>query len=213
MVSAALVSMTTTVESAPAAGLGDIFLGKGLITHDQLETALQEQRDRGQELGEFLVARGWITRLDLASVLSEHWQAANLLLSAETERPTAHLRIIPLPDREQNVPETSFDLGEWLAQVETELEVALRHEFAKDDTPNSFVAFAPTATGYRLIECQGTTPAVGDQLTLPDCIDTYLVSRVQRSPLPTDDRICAYLEPTLVRDQEAGNHMLAGAIA
>jgi chromosome segregation ATPase len=53
--------------------IGAIFVEKGLITEDQLETALEAQRETGDRLGEILVDRFGVERLDLASALAEQW--------------------------------------------------------------------------------------------------------------------------------------------
>ena len=51
--------------------IGDLLLARGLITTDQLRSALQEQKKSGKRLGEILLARGQITTVDLVDVLSE----------------------------------------------------------------------------------------------------------------------------------------------
>ena len=50
--------------------MGEMLIERRLITQSQLDTALEEQREKGGKLGEILVARGWIDRLTLASALS-----------------------------------------------------------------------------------------------------------------------------------------------
>ena len=56
------------------------------------------------------------------------------------------------------------------------------------------VAFAPTPSGYRLVELPGTPPEIGATLEL-ECSDGPLVvTRYGRSPLPLDGRPCAYLD-------------------
>jgi hypothetical protein len=53
--------------------IGDIFVGKGLITEGQLAVALEEQERTGQLLGEICVARFGVDRLRLADVLAAQW--------------------------------------------------------------------------------------------------------------------------------------------
>ena len=50
---------------------GDLLLARGLITTDQLRSAMQEQETTGQRLGDILLARGLVTTSDLVDVLSE----------------------------------------------------------------------------------------------------------------------------------------------
>ncbi len=50
--------------------IGDLLLAQGLITEQQLETALEEQKVRKTKLGETLFALGYITQQQFADVLS-----------------------------------------------------------------------------------------------------------------------------------------------
>jgi colicin import membrane protein len=56
------------------------------------------------------------------------------------------------------------------------------------------VAFAPTAAGYRLVELPGKPPEVGSTVELEGCDGPLVVTRYGRSPLPLDNRSCAYLD-------------------
>ena len=56
------------------------------------------------------------------------------------------------------------------------------------------VAFAPTASGYRLVELPGSPPEVGSTVELEVCDGPLVVTRYGRSPLPLDSRPCAYLD-------------------
>lgn len=51
--------------------IGDFLLQEGVITSQQLEKALREQKIRGTKLGETLLALGYITEADFANVLHE----------------------------------------------------------------------------------------------------------------------------------------------
>lgn len=52
--------------------LGDILVGKGIITEEQLELALKQQKEQKMLLGEMLVTMGCITQDKLNEVLCEH---------------------------------------------------------------------------------------------------------------------------------------------
>jgi hypothetical protein len=54
--------------------IGESFVERGLISVAQLAEALKEQEATSLPLGEILVGHGWVTRLELAGVLSEHWE-------------------------------------------------------------------------------------------------------------------------------------------
>jgi hypothetical protein len=62
-----------TVEAAhvPWRPLGELFVGRGLITESELETALVEQAATGKRLGEILVDRGLVSGPDLTSALMD----------------------------------------------------------------------------------------------------------------------------------------------
>ena len=55
--------------------LGEILVEQALVTDDELDRALQAQRESGEKLGEILVSQGSITRLQLASALADQWTA------------------------------------------------------------------------------------------------------------------------------------------
>ena len=62
--------MSATESKRP---IGDILLEKGLISPEELDKALAEQRESGGLLGEVLVDLGIIGRLELASALGSQW--------------------------------------------------------------------------------------------------------------------------------------------
>ena len=53
--------------------------------------------------------------------------------------------------------------------------------------------FVWTANGYELREREGDAPAVGDEVEEDETRMT--VTKVAPSPLPRDDRRCAYVQP------------------
>jgi hypothetical protein len=54
--------------------------------------------------------------------------------------------------------------------------------------------FVPTYHGYLLLQRNGTAPALGEVLELPDTPGARLiVAKLALSPLPQDRRVCAYL--------------------
>jgi hypothetical protein len=61
------------MDSAAKRRLGDIVLERNMVTPHQLQQALDEQRSSGGKLGETLVELGFITRVELAGVISEQW--------------------------------------------------------------------------------------------------------------------------------------------
>jgi hypothetical protein len=55
--------------------------------------------------------------------------------------------------------------------------------------------FVSRPTGYELVEREGEAPAPGEALDLEDNGAHFVVVKVAPSPLPQDDRLCAYLQP------------------
>jgi hypothetical protein len=53
--------------------------------------------------------------------------------------------------------------------------------------------FVPGHTGYELTEREGEAPRAGEELEL-DGNGAFVVVKVGPSPLPQDDRACAYLQ-------------------
>ena len=62
----------------------------------------------------------------------------------------------------------------------------------------SYVAFAPTPDGYRLVAVDGAPPELGERVELPQCDGELVVTRIGPSPIPLDTRPCAYLERAAV---------------
>src|SRR4051794_886142 len=61
--------------------LGDILVLQGALTAANLERALEEQQRTGGRLGEILVARGYVHRLDVFRALSDAWGMPHVDLS------------------------------------------------------------------------------------------------------------------------------------
>jgi hypothetical protein len=57
----------------------------------------------------------------------------------------------------------------------------------------SYLLFVGKPNGYELREREGDAPAVGDEIEEDEMRMT--VTKVAPSPLPRDDRRCAYVQP------------------
>jgi hypothetical protein len=57
----------------------------------------------------------------------------------------------------------------------------------------SYLLFVGKPSGYELREREGDAPAVGDEIEEDETRMT--VTKVAPSPLPRDDRRCAYVQP------------------
>jgi hypothetical protein len=58
---------------------------------------------------------------------------------------------------------------------------------------NGYLLFISKPTGYELREREGELPAVGEEVE--EGKDRLRVSKLAPSPLPGDQRRCAYLQP------------------
>ncbi len=61
-------------------------------------------------------------------------------------------------------------------------------------TPQKYLLFVWKTTGYELRERDGEVPGIGSVVDLDDGLRQE-VNRVSPSPLPGDNRRCAYLQP------------------
>jgi len=61
-------------------------------------------------------------------------------------------------------------------------------------TPQKHLLFVWKSTGYELREHDGEPPSVGSVVDLDDGLRQEVI-RIATSPLPGDDRRCAYLQP------------------
>jgi len=53
--------------------------------------------------------------------------------------------------------------------------------------------FVWKTTGYELVERPGDAPSIGDSVQVDE--QTQWVCKIGPSPLPGDNRLCAYLQP------------------
>ena len=83
-----------TAPAVIAEGLGDLLVREGLITRDQLSTALQEQRENGTRIGYNLVALGYIKETELTRMLARQYRMPAVDLSSFEVDPKI-ARLIP----------------------------------------------------------------------------------------------------------------------
>lgn len=74
--------------------IGDLLLSQGMITQQQLETALSEQKIRKTKLGETLIALGYVSQKDFADVLSKQLGVESVDLRKEGLQDVA-IRLVP----------------------------------------------------------------------------------------------------------------------
>ncbi|MEP6892245.1 MAG: hypothetical protein ABI927_00570 [Gaiellaceae bacterium] len=96
--------------AVPALLIGALFVEKGLITQEQLDVALDEQQRKGNRLGEVLVERFGVSRLDLASALAEQW--AEYERQGTSEQQEAHAEVRDLVAVSDEWSDSAPDEGE-----------------------------------------------------------------------------------------------------
>lgn len=112
---------------------------------------------------------------------------------SEEQAAVAETRLAALDARLAEELAVSAETRRVLALARAEL--AARGAAAGDLEQPSFadyLCFAPRKKGYRLVPASGAMPGVGDRHQLHGA--EYVVTRVGRSPLPSDPRRCAYLQ-------------------
>jgi hypothetical protein len=211
--------------------LGDIFVERGFVTPEQLEQALQRQRETGERVGEALVAQGSISKFELAGALAEQMSVLDDHTSKQAS--AAEATVVALPPRTdeleepEDVPDAESKPSAPMLEVvpdpepihlapEEPIGLAPEEPMPAEQPPADpstdgpieaptpafgWVAFASTTTGYRLVYRTGPVPPVGKTVDGPE-VGELVVLRHGRSPIPQDERTCVFLEQ-LVRQDEA----------
>jgi hypothetical protein len=200
--------------------LGELLVAKGIVSQDELEVALTEQEETGRLLGAILVERGFVSGPALAIALAEQY---GVELKTETGFGTGLWTEIDRRHRQgrgrgegnvvarlepikrapvELVPDPDPLLEELESQnrkLQEEIE-RLRSEFTRlevvvqaPEQPSAHLLFVPTAKRYLLLERDGTAPAPGEELQLPDLGARFAVAKLGCSPYPGDRRPCAFL--------------------
>ena len=66
--------------------LGDLLLKSNIITQEQLDAALKNQREEGGKLGEVLVRLGFSSEEDITETLSHQFGVPSALPKRDTQR-------------------------------------------------------------------------------------------------------------------------------
>jgi hypothetical protein len=148
--------------------IGEILVEKELITPEQLDSALEVQREHGGLLGEILVAQGLIDRLAIASVLVRQWSSAREEspdVELRRERGTTHIaELAAMQDRifelEATVERQNVELAKRKEQLELLAEIVSGTPQAPDAQPHTGrLGVVPQAAGAQI-----APPRLGDLL-------------------------------------------------
>jgi hypothetical protein len=131
--------------------LGDIFVERGFVTPQQLEQALERQRETGERVGEALVAQGSISKFELAGALAEQMSVLAELESSASEAPEATVvelatrleEPVASAEREPEPEPVASPAPEPVASVEPELVASFEPELVAPVEPELVASVEP----------------------------------------------------------------------
>jgi hypothetical protein len=201
--------------------LGELLIGKELVTREELDLALAEQEQSGRLLGAILVERGLVSGPALAVALAEQYgielateRGFGTGLWAEIDRRHRRGRgqaeadnvvtLEPLkPPQLEAVPDPEPEVERLEAEnrrLREELE-CVRAELAKpalvpaSKPVSAHLLFLATPARYVFVEREGPPPQPGSELEVGEVERRFVVSKVGRAPFPGEPRPCAFLLP------------------
>ena len=201
--------------------LGELLIGKGLVTKEELELALTEQSESGRLLGAILVERGFVSGPALAVALAEQYgielateRGFGTGLWAEIDRrhrrgrgrsePDNVVTLEPLkppsleavPDPEPEVERLEAENRRLQAEVERLQDQVAKPQLVEEPVPApAHLLFVPTPARYLLVGREGPPPEPGSELEVAETERSFVVSKVGPAPLPGEPRPCAFLLP------------------
>ena len=104
-----------------AFALGRLLVGRGRISEEQLEQALEHQQRSGLRLGEILRSSGAVSARELAEALAEQQGKAADLMAWSRALADSVNRTLAHDASEQNPPDSWFELHELEHETDTEL--------------------------------------------------------------------------------------------
>jgi hypothetical protein len=184
--------------------LGEILVARGLISGAALANALAEQYGRflRTEHGFGTGLGGLIGPGGAPASTSRHRDAAPPPVATpggsadeeknlEAERAEAPDLPQPLPSAE--APNGAAAIPKLSSSEQRPAQDLEMRQLPQPD-PNHLL-FVPTPGGYLILQRTGEAPSPGQQLEIPEAPNARLyVTKIARSPLPLDKRMCAYLQ-------------------
>ncbi len=95
-----VISKESGFPAPPKKRLGEILIASGLISREDLEEALAEQKRSGERLGQILVSEGYINRLVLSQAIAEQCGLPHIDLRKDQVDPKTAKRLDPETCRE-----------------------------------------------------------------------------------------------------------------
>jgi hypothetical protein len=150
--------------------LGRLLVERGVITQEQLETALRVQRDEGGMLGEILTSRGWVSALSIASALAKQKAEETEAADGQAAR----------PDRRANWR----PLGTLLVEKDFITDVELEQALAVQRDNGGFLGEILVENGW--LAASDLVLALAAQLGLDVDVERAVATGDEAVPRPTD---------------------------
>jgi chromosome segregation ATPase len=187
-----LVAAQATAFEALRAGLDERERGS-----DERFSALERSEAKRSDVSELRNALGRIEQHIAAETAQED---ARVVAVEEAVREGLASLAARLSESEGAYFQAGDSLRRSLEHLGSAIRGADAHRASSQDVADdatvatSFLAFAPTSEGYRLVELDGAAPVIGGLVVVPEYEMPFVVARLGASPLPFDRRPCAYLE-------------------
>jgi hypothetical protein len=167
--------------------LGDIFVERGFVTPQQLEQALERQRETGERVGEALVAQGSISKFELAGALAEQMSVLAELESSASEAPEATVvelatrleEPVASAEREPEPEPVASPAPEPVASVEPELVASVEPELVASVEPELVASVEPELVAS--VEPELVAPVEPE---LVASVEPELVASPELEPMP-----------------------------
>jgi hypothetical protein len=148
--------------------LGRILVERGVISEQQLDTALAVQRSNGGMLGEILTSRGWVTPLSIAAAVAK--QRAGMSDDASPDRPARGSNWKPL--------------GELLVERQLITDVQLKQALAVQRAQGGFIGEILIEEGW--LAAADLVMALAAQLGLDFDVDRASANGREPAIVPSD---------------------------
>jgi hypothetical protein len=167
--------------------LGDIFVERGFVTPQQLEQALERQRETGERVGEALVAQGSISKFELAGALAEQMSVLAELESSASEAPEATVvelatrleEPVASAEREPEPEPVASPAPEPVASVEPQLVASVEPELVASVEPELVASVEPELVAS--VEPELVAPVEPE---LVASVEPELVASPELEPMP-----------------------------
>ena len=129
--------------------LGEIFVERGFVSQEELDQALERQRQTGERLGEALVAQGVISKFELAGALAE--QMSSLAEKEPTDDPVSEQAEATVHHLQRTPDPTDVSLG---AEIDAADSIETQEHLVAVPAPDNEVVPLNLATRLGLVDAR-----------------------------------------------------------